>query len=460
MACIEEIAKDAKLIKIEDQLLVLIKRQVETELMLEEKFRDLCEEVYNFVKESEDVVKEVERLSCKDVVKETVRLLRRGQKRDLYKMKCLQMMVNESHLGVSEKHTFWYVPKNEIVTFKPGTQDRGCGYFTWKDDLIRHLSFSLGPSTPPSSSLAPSIHPSYFPLRSTLNLGKAECSNCNFLAEKIKALETKIKILEGTLEMERHPENHTLESAAILHELYNDIGKLGLDYKGLKTKQKRRGRYEVRGVSPRYEVLFQVAAGQSERDTWHLACVSTSFLWFDTNPGIDDDDDSEGDILPLEELLDDVLFLLPKSDNFTFVEPVATMENNIEELNEDESFDPGGGGNVVLPNVEEDDTFTLTIRTFLPFVTYPEVSLLSCSSGSEDTIFDPGISTFHFSSLKPVAYENPMVIFLIFCFCPKDKGIRGEIPQDHEDPCLFSILQSSGLRSFAYFGILNPDHVY
>ncbi|GJS17486.1 hypothetical protein Tco_0411958 [Tanacetum coccineum] len=33
------------------------------------------------------------------------------------------------------------------------------------------------------------------------------------------------------------------------------------------------------------------------------------------------------------------------------------------------------------------------------------------------------------------------------------------IPQDHEDPCLFSILQSSGLRSFAYFGILNPDPV-
>ncbi|GJW79864.1 hypothetical protein Tco_0143839 [Tanacetum coccineum] len=122
--------------------------------------------------------------------------------------------------------------------------------------------------------------------------------------------------------------------------------------------------------------------------------------------GIDDDDDSEGDIL--------------------FVEPVATMENNIKELNEDESFDPGEGGNVVLPNVEEDDTFTFIIHTFLPFVTYPEVSLLTCSTRSEDTIFDPGISTFHFSSLKPVAYENPMVIFLFFCFCPKDKGFRGE----------------------------------
>nr|GEV72226.1 hypothetical protein [Tanacetum cinerariifolium] len=45
MKCIEEIAKDAKVIEIDNQLLVLIKRQVETELMLEEKFRDLCEEM-------------------------------------------------------------------------------------------------------------------------------------------------------------------------------------------------------------------------------------------------------------------------------------------------------------------------------------------------------------------------------------------------------------------------------
>ncbi|GKF94576.1 hypothetical protein Tco_0284276, partial [Tanacetum coccineum] len=39
----------------------------------------------------------------------------------------------------------------------------------------------------------------------------------------------------------------------------------------------QRTRYEVadRGVIPRYEELFQVAAGQSERGTWHLACVNT-----------------------------------------------------------------------------------------------------------------------------------------------------------------------------------------
>ncbi|GJX90983.1 hypothetical protein Tco_0757014 [Tanacetum coccineum] len=71
MACIKEIAKDAKLIKVEDQLLVVIKRQAETKLMLEEKFRDPYEEVSNFVKEIEDV-----------------------------------MMVDESHLSVREKHTF------------------------------------------------------------------------------------------------------------------------------------------------------------------------------------------------------------------------------------------------------------------------------------------------------------------------------------------------------------------
>ncbi|GKB35841.1 reverse transcriptase domain-containing protein [Tanacetum coccineum] len=199
-------------------------------------------------------------------------------------------------------------------------------------------------------------------------------------------------------------------------------------------------------------------------------------------PSIENDDyDSEGDIRFLEELLSNNSPPLPENESFSLdhfddpslpspppeppdveislnFEPDAPVINNFDELNEDECFDPGGGEINVSQNVEEDDSFTFVIRTFLPFLTYPEDSPLLLSSGSEDTIFDPGISTFHFSSLKPVAYENPMVIFLFFCFCPKDKGIRGEIPQDHEDPCLFSILQSSGLRSFAYFGILNPDH--
>ncbi|GKB84583.1 hypothetical protein Tco_0956855, partial [Tanacetum coccineum] len=111
------------------------------------------------------------------------------------------------------------------------TQDRGCGYFMWKDDLMLHLSSSLGPSTPQSSYPGPSTHPSYYrePSGFAPSHGEAECLNCKFLAEMIKTLEAKIKILKGTLEMERHPENHTFESTAILHELYNDMGRLGLE---------------------------------------------------------------------------------------------------------------------------------------------------------------------------------------------------------------------------------------
>ncbi|GJW04941.1 hypothetical protein Tco_1563797 [Tanacetum coccineum] len=71
------------------------------------------------------------------------------------------------------------------------------------------------------------------------------------------------------------------------------------------------------------------------------------------------------------------------------IETDAPVINNVDELNEDECFDPGGGEN----NVEVDDSFTFVTWTFLPFLTYPEVSPLLSSTKNEDTIFDPGIST-------------------------------------------------------------------
>ncbi|GJS91150.1 hypothetical protein Tco_0773786 [Tanacetum coccineum] len=74
-------------------------------------------------------------------------------------------------------------------------------------------------------------------------------------------------------------------------------------------------------------------------------------------------------------------------------EPDADVINNFDELNEDECFDPGGGEIIFPQNVEDDDSFTFVIRTFLPFLTYHANSLLLLSTGSEDTIFDPGIST-------------------------------------------------------------------
>ncbi|GKB31540.1 hypothetical protein Tco_0870941 [Tanacetum coccineum] len=71
-------------------------------------------------------------------------------------------------------------------------------------------------------------------------------------------------------------------------------------------------------------------------------------------------------------------------------------------------------------------SLTYVIRIFLPYFTYTVDSPFPLSSGSEDIIFDPDISVYRFYSLDPVAYESPMKIFPFFCFCPKDKGIRGE----------------------------------
>ncbi|GJT19851.1 hypothetical protein Tco_0878557 [Tanacetum coccineum] len=95
-------------------------------------------------------------------------------------------------------------------------------------------------------------------------------------------------------------------------------------------------------------------------------------------PGIDTDDDSEGDVPPFEEPLDDVLFPLPKVDILPIeVEPVEVMFNdshtygeNISQVereflsmvdeflnlsNDDETFDPGGGENDVLLNKGENN---------------------------------------------------------------------------------------------------------
>nr|GFB68473.1 hypothetical protein [Tanacetum cinerariifolium] len=77
-------------------------------------------------------------------------------------------------------------------------------------------------------------------------------------------------------------------------------------------------------------------------------------------PSIEDNEDSEGDILFLERLLHD---------------------------------DP-----IPLPDIPD---FSYEVKTFLPFFTYPVASHVLLSSRSENKIFDPGITVNRFYSFKP-----------------------------------------------------------
>ncbi|GJX37929.1 hypothetical protein Tco_0251232 [Tanacetum coccineum] len=81
--------------------------------------------------------------------------------------------------------------------------------------------------------------------------------------------------------------------------------------------------------------------------------------------------------------------------------PILAMKIDFVKPNEDFYLSE----TVLSLNVEDVDSFTFIIWTFLPYFTYPEDSPLILSFRSEDTIFDPGIITFPFSYLEPVAFS-------------------------------------------------------
>ncbi|GJU76048.1 hypothetical protein Tco_1273118 [Tanacetum coccineum] len=77
--------------------------------------------------------------------------------------------------------------------------------------------------------------------------------------------------------------------------------------------------------------------------------------------------------------------------------PILAMKNDFVKPNEDFYLSE----TVLSLNVEDVDSFTFIIWTFLPYFTYPEDSPLIFSFRSENFVFDPGIVTFH----KPVAFS-------------------------------------------------------
>ncbi|GJX87977.1 hypothetical protein Tco_0339991 [Tanacetum coccineum] len=117
-------------------------------------------------------------------------------------------------------------------------------------------------------------------------------------------------------------------------------------------------------------------------------------------PGVENDDsEDEDNELPNLDYQDN-----PSSPRPPPEPPDVCLNFKPDTAMNDEDFNQG---EIVLSlNVEDVNSFTFVIWTFLPFFTYPEDSPVILSLRSEDFVFDPGISTFHFS-LKPVPFALP-----------------------------------------------------
>nr|GEY86752.1 hypothetical protein [Tanacetum cinerariifolium] len=110
--------------------------------------------------------------------------------------------------------------------------------FLWKKERVRLLVGYPGASTTPIYSPGSSSTPIYSPGSLTppryslgastpqsYSLGtsrNAECSNCKHLLNKIT-------VLEAMMDMYMHPEQHTVNSAALFHEVYSNMQELDLE---------------------------------------------------------------------------------------------------------------------------------------------------------------------------------------------------------------------------------------
>ncbi|GJT10350.1 hypothetical protein Tco_0857392 [Tanacetum coccineum] len=143
-----------------------------------------------------------------------------------------------------------------------------------------------------------------------------------------------------------------------------------------------------------------------------------AFLDIDVSTDIENGyHDSEGDIIYLESfLINDTIPNLPP--NVFLDHDPRSLKDELDKddlMTKDKVFDPEIHEKKISPtyvSLPYEDchylSLTYVIRIFLPYFTYPVDSFLPLSSGSEDIIFDPGISAYSFYSLEPVAYKCPM----------------------------------------------------
>nr|GEW17697.1 hypothetical protein [Tanacetum cinerariifolium] len=133
-------------------------------------------------------------------------------------------------------------------------------------------------------------------------------------------------------------------------------------------------------------------------------CVDSQTTNFSTfsNPLFDDSTSSD-DELSHEELIHEMSFKTYSNPLLDLDEEIISNEFNpihnedLDSTPKNVRFDTKSYLLESLLNHTLD--FSYDVRVFLPFYTYPVTSSILFSSGSEDTIFDPGI--YHSSSLEP-----------------------------------------------------------
>ncbi|GKC07026.1 hypothetical protein Tco_0998636 [Tanacetum coccineum] len=140
---------------------------------------------------------------------------------------------------------------------------------------------------------------------------------------------------------------------------------------------------------------------------------------------------------------------LPEYDSFHFeIEPDQGELTRVvvEDISDNSTREPYVHVPNVLPTLPTLEGrhylfLTYVIRLFLPYFTYLVESPFLLSSGNEDTIFNPGISAFHFSLELAASYrsgtficfnvfpkvfnESPMKICSSTCFVPNITMIWG-----------------------------------
>ncbi|GKD63694.1 hypothetical protein Tco_1305802 [Tanacetum coccineum] len=161
-------------------------------------------------------------------------------------------------------------------------------------------------------------------------------------------------------------------------------------------------------------------------------------------PLFDEDEcfDPGGDINKIDDFLDDynnskgdVLEILHNTTHNLFPEvffdhdtrSLKDEPDNDDLMTEDKVFDPGVIEKIFSPScvrLSSKDHHYLFFKIVVQILLTHHVNFLF-SFGSEDTIFDPGIFSFHFSSLESVEFKCSMEIFSSTCFIPKDERIWG-----------------------------------